>query len=145
MIITPITSLVWFLFTLIFTKTAGTSVAQGALKVTWYLFCSYHTKTPKHLLQNMQVNLVTAWIDGSSIYGTSTSWSDSLRSFSGGLLASGSELNMPKQGGGRNLMWSAADPSTGDHGPHGLYSETHVKLYFHWSHFIRYLNRLKYS
>uniref|UniRef100_A0A3P8VW83 NAD(P)H oxidase (H2O2-forming) n=1 Tax=Cynoglossus semilaevis TaxID=244447 RepID=A0A3P8VW83_CYNSE len=67
------------------------------------------------------VNLVTAWIDGSSIYGTSTSWSDSLRSFSGGLLASGSELNMPKQGGGRNLMWSAADPSTGDHGPHGLY------------------------
>ncbi|XP_038562804.1 dual oxidase 1 isoform X2 [Micropterus salmoides] len=68
-----------------------------------------------------QVNLVTAWIDGSSIYGPSTSWSDSLRSFSGGLLSSGSELNMPNQESGRNFMWSAADPSTGDHGPHGLY------------------------
>lgn len=72
----------------------------------------------------MQVNLVTAWIDGSSIYGPSTSWSDSLRSFSGGLLTSGFEWNMPKHGGGRNLMWSAADPSTGEQGPHGLYGET---------------------
>ncbi|KAM6937988.1 dual oxidase 2 [Xenentodon cancila] len=68
-----------------------------------------------------QVNSVTAWIDGSSIYGPSTSWSDSLRSFSGGLLASGPEWNMPRQGGGRNFMWSAADPSTGEHGPQGLY------------------------
>lgn len=68
-----------------------------------------------------QVNLVTAWIDGSSIYGPSTSWSDTLRSFSGGLLTSGSEWNMPAQGGGSNLMWSAADPSTGEHGPQGLY------------------------
>uniref|UniRef100_UPI003AAC009E dual oxidase 1 isoform X1 n=1 Tax=Centroberyx gerrardi TaxID=166262 RepID=UPI003AAC009E len=69
----------------------------------------------------IQVNLVTAWIDGSSIYGPSTSWSDSLRSFSGGLLTSGSEWDMPKQGGERYLMWSAADPSTGEHGPQGLY------------------------
>ncbi|XP_047452502.1 dual oxidase 1 [Mugil cephalus] len=68
----------------------------------------------------IQVNLVTAWIDGSSIYGPSTSWSDSLRSFSGGLLASGSEWNMPNQGGNK-LMWSAADPSTGDHRSQGLY------------------------
>ncbi|XP_022048601.1 dual oxidase 1 [Acanthochromis polyacanthus] len=68
-----------------------------------------------------QVNLVTAWIDGSSIYGPSTSWSDTLRSFSGGLLTFGSEYNMPPQGGGTNLMWSAADPSTGEHGPQGLY------------------------
>ncbi|KAF7658751.1 hypothetical protein LDENG_00008450 [Lucifuga dentata] len=68
-----------------------------------------------------QVNLVTAWIDGSSIYGPSTSWSDSLRSFSGGLLTSGSEWDMPSEGGGRNFMWSAADPSTGDHGPQNLY------------------------
>ncbi|XP_069018991.1 dual oxidase 2 [Embiotoca jacksoni] len=68
-----------------------------------------------------QVNLVTAWIDGSSIYGPSTSWSDSLRSFSGGLLASGSEWNMPNQGGGHNLMWSAADPSSREHGSKGLY------------------------
>ncbi|XP_070828301.1 dual oxidase 1 [Chaetodon trifascialis] len=68
-----------------------------------------------------QVNLVTAWIDGSSIYGPSASWSDSLRSFSGGLLASGSESNMPNLATGRSLMWSAADPSTGEHGPQGLY------------------------
>uniref|UniRef100_A0A4W6D0Z4 NAD(P)H oxidase (H2O2-forming) n=1 Tax=Lates calcarifer TaxID=8187 RepID=A0A4W6D0Z4_LATCA len=68
-----------------------------------------------------QVNLVTAWIDGSSIYGPSTSWADSLRSFSRGLMTSGSEWNMPKEGGGRNLMWSAADPSTGERGPDGLY------------------------
>ncbi|XP_075998434.1 dual oxidase 1 [Genypterus blacodes] len=68
-----------------------------------------------------QVNLVTAWIDGSSIYGPSTSWSDSLRSFSGGLMTSGREWNMPSEGGGRNLMWSAADPSTGEHGAQGLY------------------------
>ncbi|KAM9377184.1 dual oxidase 1 [Pholidichthys leucotaenia] len=67
-----------------------------------------------------QVNLVTTWIDGSSIYGPSTSWSDSLRSFSGGLLNSGSEWNMPHQGGGR-LIWSTADPSTGEHGLQGLY------------------------
>lgn len=73
----------------------------------------------------VQVNLVTAWIDGSSIYGPSTSWSDALRSFSGGLLNSGSEWDMPKQGGGR-LMWSAADPSTGEAGPQGLYGETFI-------------------
>uniref|UniRef100_A0A3Q4BDG5 NAD(P)H oxidase (H2O2-forming) n=1 Tax=Mola mola TaxID=94237 RepID=A0A3Q4BDG5_MOLML len=64
---------------------------------------------------------VTAWIDGSSIYGPSASWSDSLRSFSGGLLASGSWWNMPKQATGRTFMWSAADPSTGDHAPRGLH------------------------
>ncbi|XP_055791016.1 dual oxidase 2-like [Salvelinus fontinalis] len=68
-----------------------------------------------------QVNLVTAWLDGSSIYGPSSSWSDALRSFSGGLLASGEQWDMPKRGGGSNLMWSAADPSTGQHGPEGLY------------------------
>ncbi|XP_042352652.1 dual oxidase 1 [Plectropomus leopardus] len=68
-----------------------------------------------------QVNMVTAWIDGSSIYGPSTSWSDSLRSFSGGLLTSGPEWNMPNEATGRSLMWSAADPSTGDHGTSGLY------------------------
>ncbi|XP_071007469.1 dual oxidase 2-like [Oncorhynchus clarkii lewisi] len=68
-----------------------------------------------------QVNLVTAWLDGSSIYGPSSSWSDALRSFSGGLLASGEQLDMPKRSGSTSLMWSAADPSTGQHGPEGLY------------------------
>uniref|UniRef100_A0A3B5MCU6 NAD(P)H oxidase (H2O2-forming) n=1 Tax=Xiphophorus couchianus TaxID=32473 RepID=A0A3B5MCU6_9TELE len=70
-----------------------------------------------------QVNSVTAWIDGSSIYGPSSSWSDFLRSFSGGLLNRGSEWNMPNKGGGRNFMWSAPDPSTGEYGPQGLYGE----------------------
>ncbi|XP_067356679.1 dual oxidase 1 [Channa argus] len=68
-----------------------------------------------------QVNMVTTWIDGSSIYGPSTSWSDSLRSFSGGLLTADSERNMPKRAQGGNLMWSASDPSTGEHGADGLY------------------------
>uniref|UniRef100_A0A8C7Z9T9 NAD(P)H oxidase (H2O2-forming) n=1 Tax=Oryzias sinensis TaxID=183150 RepID=A0A8C7Z9T9_9TELE len=68
-----------------------------------------------------QINSVTAWIDGSSIYGPSSSWSDLLRSFSGGRLTSGSEWNMPKQGGETNFMWSAPDPSTGEHQPQGLY------------------------
>uniref|UniRef100_A0A3P9PLI5 NAD(P)H oxidase (H2O2-forming) n=1 Tax=Poecilia reticulata TaxID=8081 RepID=A0A3P9PLI5_POERE len=70
---------------------------------------------------NPRVNSVTAWIDGSSIYGPSSSWSDFLRSFSGGLLNRGSEWNMPNKGGGRNFMWSAPDPSTGEYGPQGLY------------------------
>lgn len=74
-------------------------------------------------MHHMQVNLVTAWIDGSSIYGSSASWSDSLRSFSGGLLTSGSEWNMPSQATGHTFMWSAADPSAGDHRPQGLYGE----------------------
>ncbi|XP_061630725.1 dual oxidase 2 [Phyllopteryx taeniolatus] len=68
-----------------------------------------------------QVNTVTTWIDGSSIYGPSTSWSDSLRSFSDGLLASGLEWNMPRQATGHTFMRSAADPTTGVHGPQGLY------------------------
>uniref|UniRef100_A0A2K5H7D0 NAD(P)H oxidase (H2O2-forming) n=1 Tax=Colobus angolensis palliatus TaxID=336983 RepID=A0A2K5H7D0_COLAP len=34
-------------------------------------------------------NQVTGWLDGSAIYGSSHSWSDALRSFSGGQLASG--------------------------------------------------------
>ncbi|XP_077372320.1 dual oxidase 2 isoform X2 [Festucalex cinctus] len=68
-----------------------------------------------------QINMVTAWIDGSSIYGPSTSWSDSLRNFSNGLLASGLEWNMPRQASDHSLMWSAPDPTTGDHGPQGLY------------------------
>uniref|UniRef100_A0AAV2L6E6 NAD(P)H oxidase (H2O2-forming) n=1 Tax=Knipowitschia caucasica TaxID=637954 RepID=A0AAV2L6E6_KNICA len=68
-----------------------------------------------------QVNSVSAWIDGSSIYGPSSSWSDSLRSFSGGRLASGSERNMPRVETGRSFMWSAPDPSSAEPGSHGLY------------------------
>uniref|UniRef100_A0A8C2L3L5 NAD(P)H oxidase (H2O2-forming) n=1 Tax=Cyprinus carpio TaxID=7962 RepID=A0A8C2L3L5_CYPCA len=59
-----------------------------------------------------QVNHVTAWIDGSSIYGSSSSWCDALRTFSKGLLASGSSKDMPRRSSSSYLMWSAPDPST---------------------------------
>ncbi|XP_017569119.2 dual oxidase 2 [Pygocentrus nattereri] len=68
-----------------------------------------------------QVNHVTAWIDGSSIYGSSSSWSDALRSFQGGLLSSGSDKNMPKQSDNNYFMWSAPNPCNGETGPEGLY------------------------
>ncbi|ROL46637.1 Dual oxidase 1 [Anabarilius grahami] len=58
-----------------------------------------------------QVNHVTAWIDGSSIYGSSSSWCDALRTFSNGLLASGSSQDMPRRSSSSYLMWSAPDPS----------------------------------
>lgn len=59
-----------------------------------------------------QVNHVTAWIDGSSIYGWSSSWCDALRVFSGGLLESGSSQDMPRRSSSGYPMWSAPDPST---------------------------------
>ncbi|XP_064192034.1 dual oxidase 1-like [Anguilla rostrata] len=68
-----------------------------------------------------QVNHVTAWMDGSSIYGSSNSWCDALRSFSGGLLASGSDRNFPKRTSNPYFMWTNVDPSTGQHGREGLY------------------------
>uniref|UniRef100_A0A8C3RPS0 NAD(P)H oxidase (H2O2-forming) n=1 Tax=Chelydra serpentina TaxID=8475 RepID=A0A8C3RPS0_CHESE len=68
-----------------------------------------------------QINMVTGWLDGSAIYGPSHSWSDALRSFSGGKLASGSDESFPKQTVGGNFMWKALDPSTGQGGPQGIY------------------------
>uniref|UniRef100_A0A7N4PVT1 NAD(P)H oxidase (H2O2-forming) n=1 Tax=Sarcophilus harrisii TaxID=9305 RepID=A0A7N4PVT1_SARHA len=69
-----------------------------------------------------QINQVTSWIDGSAIYGSSHSWSDTLRSFSGGKLESGSDPDFPKDTQGPFLMWLAPDPSTGQQGPQGLYA-----------------------
>ncbi|KAK1789841.1 hypothetical protein P4O66_015720, partial [Electrophorus voltai] len=68
-----------------------------------------------------QVNHVTAWIDGSSIYGSSSSWCDALRKFQRGLLSSGSDQDMPKKSDSSYLMWSTPDPSTGQTGSEGLY------------------------
>uniref|UniRef100_A0A674JTR4 NAD(P)H oxidase (H2O2-forming) n=1 Tax=Terrapene triunguis TaxID=2587831 RepID=A0A674JTR4_9SAUR len=68
-----------------------------------------------------QINMVTGWLDGSAIYGPSHSWSDALRSFSGGKLASETNNSFPKQTDGRNFMWKALDPSTGKGGSQGIY------------------------
>ncbi|NXN55061.1 DUOX2 oxidase, partial [Rynchops niger] len=68
-----------------------------------------------------QTNEVTGWLDGSSIYGPSHSWSDALRSFSRGQLASGPDRHLPRETDGRIPMWKALDPSTGQGGPRGIY------------------------
>ncbi|XP_051000997.1 dual oxidase 2 isoform X2 [Acomys russatus] len=67
-------------------------------------------------------NQVTGWLDGSAIYGSSHSWSDALRSFSGGQLASGPDPAFPRNSQNSLLMWMAPDPSTGQGGPQGLYA-----------------------
>uniref|UniRef100_A0A803VXV7 NAD(P)H oxidase (H2O2-forming) n=1 Tax=Ficedula albicollis TaxID=59894 RepID=A0A803VXV7_FICAL len=64
---------------------------------------------------------MTGWLDGSSIYGPSHSWSDALRSFLGGQLASGPGGGLPRQTDGRVPMWKALDPSTGQGGSQGIY------------------------
>uniref|UniRef100_A0A8C4TG73 Uncharacterized protein n=1 Tax=Erpetoichthys calabaricus TaxID=27687 RepID=A0A8C4TG73_ERPCA len=70
---------------------------------------------------NPRTNQVTTWIDGSSIYGSSHSWCDALRSFKDGQLATGSDPSFPKQSTSQYFMWNSADPSTGRHGLKGLY------------------------
>ncbi|KAM7158614.1 dual oxidase 2 isoform 1-T3 [Molossus nigricans] len=67
-------------------------------------------------------NEVTGWLDGSAIYGSSHSWSDALRSFSGGELASGSDPAFPRDAQSPLLMWTPPDPATGQGGPRGLYA-----------------------
>ncbi|XP_045668228.1 dual oxidase 2 [Ursus americanus] len=67
-------------------------------------------------------NEVTGWLDGSAIYGSSHSWSDALRSFSGGQLASGPDPAFPRDAQSPLLMWTAPDPATGQRGPGGLYA-----------------------
>ncbi|OWK09505.1 hypothetical protein Celaphus_00006147 [Cervus elaphus hippelaphus] len=67
-------------------------------------------------------NEVTGWLDGSAIYGSSHSWSDELRSFSGGQLASGPDPAFPRAAQAPLLMWTPPDPTTGRRGPRGLYA-----------------------
>ncbi|XP_069621909.1 dual oxidase 1 isoform X2 [Ranitomeya imitator] len=57
-----------------------------------------------------QVNSVTSWIDGSSIYGPSHSWCDALRSFSGGKLTSSSDPMFPEEADDRIPMWKPVYP-----------------------------------
>ncbi|XP_061451047.1 dual oxidase 2 [Rhineura floridana] len=74
-----------------------------------------------------QVNGVTGWLDGSAIYGSSHSWSDSLRSFSRGMLLSGTDKGFPKQTKANSLMWKALDPSTGQGGPQRIFDFGNAK------------------
>ncbi|XP_063170259.1 dual oxidase 2 [Candoia aspera] len=73
------------------------------------------------------VNGVTGWLDASAIYGSSHSWSDSLRSFSQGMLLPGMKRGFPKQAKGNSLMWKALDPSTGRGGPQGIFEFGNAK------------------
>ncbi|XP_058521328.1 dual oxidase 1 [Ochotona princeps] len=67
-------------------------------------------------------NGVTGWLDGSAIYGSSHSWSDALRSFSGGQLASGPDPAFPRSAQNPLLMWTPPDPATGRRGAQGLFA-----------------------
>ncbi|XP_052581546.1 dual oxidase 1 [Peromyscus californicus insignis] len=67
-------------------------------------------------------NQVTGWLDGSAIYGSSHSWSDALRSFSGGQLASGANPAFPRKSQDPLLMWMAPDPATGQGGPQEMFA-----------------------
>ncbi|XP_072480342.1 dual oxidase 2 [Notamacropus eugenii] len=69
-----------------------------------------------------QINQVTSWLDGSAIYGSSHSWNDALRNFSGGeLVRNKTNPAFPRDTQGSHLMWTAPDPATQQEGPKGLY------------------------
>ncbi|XP_063025375.1 dual oxidase 2 isoform X2 [Melospiza melodia melodia] len=96
---------------------AGTGdVVLPFQRVRWAAETGQSPNSPRE-----QTNGVTGWLDGSSIYGPSHSWSDALRSFQGGQLAAGPNGSLPRQTDGRVPMWKALDPSTGQGGPQGIY------------------------
>uniref|UniRef100_A0A8C3J8T5 NAD(P)H oxidase (H2O2-forming) n=1 Tax=Calidris pygmaea TaxID=425635 RepID=A0A8C3J8T5_9CHAR len=96
---------------------AGTGdVVLPFQRIQWAMETGQSPNSPRE-----QTNEVTGWLDGSSIYGPSHSWSDALRNFSGGQLASGPSGRLPRETDGRVPMWKALDPSTGQGGPQGIY------------------------
>ncbi|XP_035191640.1 dual oxidase 2-like [Oxyura jamaicensis] len=101
---------------LVFDPSRTGDVVLPFQRIHWALETGQSPNSPRE-----QTNEVTGWLDGSSIYGPSHSWSDALRSFSGGQLASGPHGHFPKETDGRVPMWKALDPSTGQGGPRGLY------------------------
>ncbi|XP_053317810.1 dual oxidase 1-like [Spea bombifrons] len=88
-------------------------------------WCKHSGNSPNN--PRRQINTATSWIDGSSIYGTFHSWSDALRSFSGGKLASGSNPLFPKESDGSIRMWRTPDPSTGERGTLGIYAFGNIR------------------
>uniref|UniRef100_A0A672UPJ5 NAD(P)H oxidase (H2O2-forming) n=1 Tax=Strigops habroptila TaxID=2489341 RepID=A0A672UPJ5_STRHB len=96
---------------------AGTGdVVLPFQRIHWAMETGQSPNSPRE-----QTNEVTGWLDGSSVYGPLNSWSDALRSFSGGQLASGPGGRIPRETDGRVHMWKALDPSTGQGGPQGIY------------------------
>uniref|UniRef100_A0A8C2SLR3 NAD(P)H oxidase (H2O2-forming) n=1 Tax=Coturnix japonica TaxID=93934 RepID=A0A8C2SLR3_COTJA len=96
---------------------AGTGdVVLPFQRIHWALETGQSPNSPRE-----QTNEVTGWLDGSSIYGPSHSWSDALRNFSNGQLASGPGGHVPRETDGKVPMWKALDPSTGQGGPRGIY------------------------
>ncbi|XP_065589784.1 dual oxidase 2 [Cyrtonyx montezumae] len=85
-------------------------------RIHWALETGQSPNSPRE-----QTNEVTGWLDGSSIYGPSHSWSDALRTFSNGQLASGPGGHIPRETDGKVPMWKALDPSTGQGGSRGIY------------------------
>uniref|UniRef100_A0A8B9T2T4 NAD(P)H oxidase (H2O2-forming) n=1 Tax=Anas platyrhynchos TaxID=8839 RepID=A0A8B9T2T4_ANAPL len=101
---------------LVFDPKGTGAVVLPFQRIHWALETGQSPNSPRE-----QTNEVTGWLDGSSIYGPSHSWSDALRSFSGGQLAAGPSGQLPKETDGRVPMWKALDPSTGQGGPRGIY------------------------
>ncbi|XP_073475001.1 dual oxidase 1-like [Aquarana catesbeiana] len=93
------------------------NVVLPCQRVRWYPDTGKSPNSPR-----AQLNSVTAWIDGSSIYGPSHSWSDALRSFSGGKLASGPNDIFPPYAKKSLPVFRAPNPSTGERGDEGIYS-----------------------
>lgn len=75
-----------------------------------------------------QINSVTAWIDGSSIYGNSHSWCDALRSFTGGRLASGSDSLFPREADAMLIMWRPAHFTEESKGSGTIYGKVLIKI-----------------
>uniref|UniRef100_A0A8B9P2S0 NAD(P)H oxidase (H2O2-forming) n=1 Tax=Apteryx owenii TaxID=8824 RepID=A0A8B9P2S0_APTOW len=91
-------------------------------RIQWALETGQSPNKPRDPVAST-TNEVSSWLDGSSIYGPSHSWSDALRSFSGGKLASGPDKRFPRETNGKVPMWKALDPSTGKGGPQGIYGK----------------------
>ncbi|CAH2273697.1 dual oxidase 2-like [Pelobates cultripes] len=100
----------------VFNPTNNSNVVLPFQRSKWFPGTGRSPNNPRE-----QVNSVTTWIDGSSIYGCSHSWSDALRSFSGGKLASGPDGQFPSNANPSLQMWKIPDPATGQRGNGGIY------------------------